>query len=373
VGVIVAQPTAGLLVGVGGFVVASTDVGGPYPARAATMIAATLGVTAAYFLGAVTAAPRWLSVLLFVAVLIGSALIGAVGPSVALMSAMVTVAFIVGAFLPSSLAADAGAALALLAGGGWALGLSLAGWSFDQRGPERRAVSAAVHACAAFLGELDPGGGGAAPSGPGVGSAPPARGGRETARQSLAAARRTLQAARPRNVPQMTPETRWLWALLYATGTLFDAIVAAGQQLQAVGRPAPPAVWHELAPAVTAMRAAVGDAAAAIGAGRRRTRAELLGRLRSLGAGVAADLEALDDPGPRQAAAASAAALTVLRRLDDAVQALIAIAAGSGPDPGWMPLAADRQRWHAVVRALRRPSPPVLRGAVRQAVGAGSP
>jgi len=130
-GVIAGHPTTGLLVGVGAFVVASTDTGGLYRARAATMTAATLGVTAAYFLGAATASPRWLSVLLFVTVLTGSALIAAAGPGVALVSTMVTIAFVIGAFLPSSLAADAGAALALLAGGGWALGLSLAGWLFD--------------------------------------------------------------------------------------------------------------------------------------------------------------------------------------------------------------------------------------------------
>jgi hypothetical protein len=116
-GVIGGQPTAGLLVGVGGFVVAGTDTGATYRTRATTMIAAALGVTTAYFLGALTAAPRWLSVLLFVGVLVGSALIGTVGPRVALVSTMITVAFITGAFLPSSLAADARAALALLAGG----------------------------------------------------------------------------------------------------------------------------------------------------------------------------------------------------------------------------------------------------------------
>jgi len=85
VGVIIGQPSAGLLVGVGAFVVASTDTGDPYRPRAATMIAATLGVTAAYFLGALTAAPRWLSLLLFVSLLAGSALIATVGTRTALV------------------------------------------------------------------------------------------------------------------------------------------------------------------------------------------------------------------------------------------------------------------------------------------------
>ncbi len=300
-GVIVGRPTPGLLVGVGAFVVASTDTGGPYRPRAATMAAATLGVTAAYFLGALTAAPRWLSVLLFVSVLAGSALIGTVGPRVALVSTMVTVAFVIGAFLPSSLAADARAALALLAGGGWALGLSLAGWPFDRRRPERRAVSAAISSCAAFLGELDPAGGEAVSSGPGA---------REAARKSLGAARQALQASLPRGRSRMAPEVRRLWALLHATGTLFDAIVAAGRQLPAAGRRG----CHPVPPAAT---------------------------------------------------------LTAMRRLDDAVQALIAVLTGPVPGPRWMPARASDQRWHAVVRAVRQPSPAVLRGAVRQATAGG--
>jgi uncharacterized membrane protein YccC len=371
-GVIGGQPTTGLLIGVGGFVVASTDTGAPYRTRATTMIAATLGVTTAFFLGAVTAAPRWLSVLLFVAVLVGSALTGTVGPRVALVSTMITVAFIIGAFLPSSLAADAAAALALLAGGGWALVLSLGGWTFDQRGPERRAVSAAINSCAAFLGDLAPAGDGVARPDPGGDVRPPGSGAREAARQSLAAARQTLQAALPRNVPQMSPEVRWLWTLLYATGTVFDAIVAARQQLQTVGPPGPRAVSDELAPAITAMRAAVGDAAAAVGTGRRRARAKLLARLTPWGASASARPEGLDhDPGSRQAVAPSAAALTVLRRLDEAVRALTAAVTGCGADPGWLPPAVRGHVWPGVIRALRQPSAAVLRGSARQAVAGG--
>jgi uncharacterized membrane protein YccC len=374
-GVTAGQPTAGLLVGVGAFVVASTDTGGPYRPRAVTMIAATLGVTAAYFLGAVTAAPRWLSVLLFVTVLAGSALIGTMGPRVALVSTMITIAFIIGAFLPSSLAADAGAALALAAGGGWALGLSLAGWFTDQWRPERRAVSAAITSCAAFLGELDSAGRDTAPSGPGA---------REPARQSLAAARQTLQASLPRSAPSMSPEIQRLWALLYATGILFDAIIAAGRQLRPAGKTGPPADSAGLAPAVTAMQAAVAGAAAAAGAGRTRARPGLVARLGPLSGAVSAQLEGLDagasaalegrgdHPAPRRAAAAPGATPTVLHALGDAVQALIAIVTGSGPEPAWMPTSAGPRRWRTVVRAVRHPSAAVLRCAVRQGVAGGA-
>ena len=285
-GVLAGHPTIGLLVGVGAFVVASTDTGGPYRPRAATMITATLGVTVAYFLGALTATPRWLSLLLLVSVLAGSALIATVGPRTAAVLTMVSIAFIIGAFLPSSPAADAGAALALLAGGGWALGLSLAGWSLDQRRPERRAVGAAISSCAAFLAELGSAGDGAAPSGPGA---------RETARQSLAAARQTLQAAHPRSAPQMTPALRWLGALLYATGALFDAIVAAGRQPAAAGQPGIPPVSPDLAAAITALQTAVTDAAAAVRNKRTYPGARHLARLRSLDATASAELESLAD------------------------------------------------------------------------------
>jgi uncharacterized membrane protein YccC len=374
VGVTVGAPAAGLLVGVGAFVVASTDTGGPYRPRAVTMITATLGVTAAYFLGSVTAAPRWLSALLFVSVLLGSALIGIIGPSVARVSTMVVVAFAIGAFLPSSLAADAGAALALLAGGTWTLGLSLAGWCFDRWRPERRAVSAAIDSCAAFLGELDPAGRDTGSAGPGS---------REAARQSLAVARQTLQASLPRHGPPTIPEIQWLWALLYASGSLFDAIIAAERRLRAAGKPGYPAGSPGAAAVVTALQAAVAGAAAAVGARRTCARAELLARLRlltraisvqleSLGSRASVELEGLDDHfWPRHAAASPPARLTALRTLGEAVQTLIAVLDRSGRKPVWMPPGMSGHQWRAVLGALRHPSTAVLRGAVRQAAAGG--
>jgi uncharacterized membrane protein YccC len=365
VGIIIGAPTAGLLVGVGAFVVASTDTGGPYRPRAVTMVTATLGITAAYFLGAVTAAPRWLSALLFVSVLAGSALLGTIGPGVALVSTMVVVAFTIGAFLPSSPAADAGAALALLAGGIWALGLSLAGWSFDRYRPERRAVSAAIDSCAVFLGELDPSGRDAES----VGS-----GSREIVRQSLAAARRALQPSLPRHVPPTIPEIQQLWALLHATGTLFDAIIAAEQQLRAADKPGHPVDPPGVAPAVTALQAAVAGAAAAAGAGRRRARAELLARLMPLTGAISAQLKSLGTRAsvePEGLDVSPPARLTALRTLGEAVQTLIAILARPGRKPTWMPPGTSGQNWRTVLRALRQPDTAALRGAVRQAAAGG--
>jgi uncharacterized membrane protein YccC len=359
-GVAVGHATAGLLVGVGAFVVASTDTGGPYRPRAVTMIAATLGTTAAYFLGAVTATPHWLSVLLFVIVLTGSALTGTTGPDVALVSTMFTIAFIIGAFLPSSLAADAGAALALLAGGGWAMGLSLAGCSFDPRRPERRAVSAAIGSCAAFIGELDPAGRGTAHSGSGA---------REAARQSLAAARQALQAARPPDGLRIAGETGRLWAALYATGALFDAIVTAERQRQVADPGERPATSQDIAPAVAALQAAVAGTAAAVRAGRAARQVAPRARLNSLGATASAEVDRLGgrlEPGPADEPTA-----TVMRRLDEAEQALIAVASGPVPDPGWIPAGASGRRWRAVAGVLRQPSPAVLRYAVQQAVAGG--
>ena len=60
-----------------------------------------------------------------------------------------------------------------------------------------------------------------------------------------------------------------------------------------------------------------------------------------------------------------------MRRLDDAVQALMALVSGSRPDPVWMPPGQRGQHWRAVAGAVSRPSPAVLRGAVRQAVAGG--
>jgi uncharacterized membrane protein YccC len=82
------------------------------------MIAATLGVTAAYFIGALTAAPRWLSVLLFVTVPAGSALIGT-----ALAMAIMPLSYSLGILIITPLSILLST---VLTGSGWLIAVSRA-------------------------------------------------------------------------------------------------------------------------------------------------------------------------------------------------------------------------------------------------------
>jgi len=85
-GIVIGRPLDGLFVAVGAFVVASTDIGGAYRARAIVLGFATLGVGGAYLVGAMTGARLWLAAPLLGLVLFASALAAALGARAAVAS-----------------------------------------------------------------------------------------------------------------------------------------------------------------------------------------------------------------------------------------------------------------------------------------------
>jgi Fusaric acid resistance protein-like len=134
-GVAVGRGIDGLFVGIGGFVVASTDVGTGYRPRAIALALATCGVASAYLAGARAGHTLWLASGLLGVILFAVGLAQATGTRGAVISTMVAVGFIVGVFLPSTLATDL-RSTALIGGGGvWAVLLCLWRWPVHRSEP----------------------------------------------------------------------------------------------------------------------------------------------------------------------------------------------------------------------------------------------
>jgi uncharacterized membrane protein YccC len=156
VGELVGDLTTGLLVGVGGFMVAQCDGGEPYPARVVRLTAATLGVGAALAAGALVGATTWLTILLVFVVTGAGGLAWALGPGVAIPSFVVAIAFLVGAALGDQ-GADPGRLFwETVAGGAWAMVLSLAPALLDVQRPLREAVARAYRALGVLVGTVGP-------------------------------------------------------------------------------------------------------------------------------------------------------------------------------------------------------------------------
>jgi uncharacterized membrane protein YccC len=226
-GIVIGRPLDGLFVAVGAFVVASTDIGGAYRSRAIVLGLATLGVGGAYLAGAVTGAWLWLAAPLLALVLFASALAAALGARAAVASTMVAIGFIVGAAMPEPPAAALGHAAAVIAGGGFAMLLSLARWPLDPGRPAVAAVTEAVESCSRFVEELT------------AAHATSARLARQATLERLADARRILREGQPSKGGTLSANRSWyLEGLLAATGDVFSATVSAMDALSGMAFPA---------------------------------------------------------------------------------------------------------------------------------------
>jgi uncharacterized membrane protein YccC len=362
VGIVVDRPADGLFVAIGAFVVASTDIGGPYRPRATVMAGTAAGVAVAYFLGTVSGDQVWLAGISLALVLFGSALVGILGPRIAVASTMVAIAFLIGTTLPSSLVADTHSTVAILVGGCFALALSLAGWPFDPWRPVVSTVAGSVDASGRYVGSLLNDG-----AADGRGTAE-----REAARSALAQARQAVEEARPRRGQHGgTDLCRRLETVVTATGRAFNAAVTARQALhRAAGRPE----YGALSPAIAAVirndEAAMADAAAAL-----RRRGAVQGShdlIKSMGAlsGLvhAARDGASPDPGRLAAFSVVGQVLPELARLNRATIDLIgAIDDPQAPSRALIP-AEPVDPWWRQVRGQLDPRMPGFRHGVRLAV-----
>jgi uncharacterized membrane protein YccC len=151
VGELTGEFTTGLFVGIGAFLVASVDPGGPYPARAFAMAVVALGTSATATVGALAGNVAWLSVLLILGVVFAGGFVAVLGPRAGIDGFIVAIAFVVGIALPSD-PPDAGRMFVeLIAGGAFAIALSVARWPLDREQPGRAIVADAYRAAARFV------------------------------------------------------------------------------------------------------------------------------------------------------------------------------------------------------------------------------
>jgi uncharacterized membrane protein YccC len=347
-GIVIGRPLDGLFVAVGAFVVASTDIGGAYRARAIVLGFATLGVGGAYLVGAMTGARLWLAAPLLGLVLFASALAAALGARAAVASTMVAIAFVVGAAMPEPFTAALGYAAAIMAGGGFAMLLSLARWPLDPGQPELAAVTEAVESCSRFVAALT------------AVHGRPARVARQTALQRLADARRTLQEAQPgKGGTRSANRSRYLEAVLTATGDVFSAAVSAMDALSGMAIPAGDPLGARLGQvigsAASSMRASV-----AVIRGRPLDEPDRLGSaVDALAAAVrAARDRASADPAQLRAFAATGRTLVELSRLAGRVTRLRRLADTTEPAGGARhgPPGPAPGRWRALTAQFRTPS-----------------
>jgi uncharacterized membrane protein YccC len=176
----------GTWMSVAGFLGALADKGGPYRTRAGTMLALTLGGGGAATLGAIVAEHPAIAIPVTFVVAVACGLARAYGTAGVSLSIGVLNIYVISLAYPPTSPGDPLARLAyVLAGGAWAMLLSLVLWPLRPYRPVREAVAAAYRAVAEYADYL------AARTG--VGGAPAPLGIRaafEVARAALATVRR---------------------------------------------------------------------------------------------------------------------------------------------------------------------------------------
>ncbi len=193
-----------MFIGIGAFILAQGDAGGPYPHRARGLSGTAVAISLAAASGALLGAPLALAAASVFVVLAASGLAPALDGPLALPAFLVAIAFIVGVALTGQIAA-ARLLWTLAAGGAFGALLSLIPWFWRPRGPERDAVAAAYRAVARFADARSPEQLAAC---------------RQATITALTAARDTVAQARSRGADGLA-------GALYGAGAVFDALVSS--------------------------------------------------------------------------------------------------------------------------------------------------
>jgi uncharacterized membrane protein YccC len=350
-GILIGRPLDGLFVAVGAFVVASTDIGGAYRARAVALVLATLAVGGAYLTGAVTGAWLWLAAPLLALVLFASVLAAVLGARAAAASTMVAIGCVVGVAMPEPPSIALGYAAAIIAGGGFAMLLSLARWPLNPSQPALVAVTEAVELCARFAEELT------------TAHATPARLARQATLQRLTDARRILREGQPSKGGTLSTNRSWYFeGLLAATGDVFSATVSAMDALSGTTISAGDPLGARLEEVIRSAASSVRTSAEII----RSRPVDEPDRLDSAVAALAAAVhaardQASADPAQLRAFAATGRILVELSRLAGQVTRLRRLAGTTDPPARalYRPPGPAPGRWRTLTAQFRTPSPTV--------------
>jgi uncharacterized membrane protein YccC len=146
-------------VALGGWLATFADPGGPYPLRAATLLAYVAVSAASIAAGSIAAIHPWSGIVLLFLWAVGCALLRVYGEAAGTVGSLALIAFCIalGTPVPDLGALELRTAL-FAAGGLWAAGLALALWPVHPYRPVRRAIAACHHALAAHVHNLDAGG-----------------------------------------------------------------------------------------------------------------------------------------------------------------------------------------------------------------------
>lgn len=233
VGRAVGQPALGSMVAIGALYVSLTDVGGFFRSRALTMAVATAGAVVAALIGTLAGGTLWLALAVAFLVAFAGGLVGIYGTAGNKISFCILATFVITLGLSGGAAVALERAVAVLAGGLWALLLSLWLWPTRPYQPAREAVAAYYRALRAFLARVPREGddtGGINPRATAA-NAPERAAVLEAAkkvRDALLAVRASAHGA--------SPEGERLMLLALRADSLFDAAVAVAESLAVAAR-----------------------------------------------------------------------------------------------------------------------------------------
>jgi uncharacterized membrane protein YccC len=232
VGQLLGQSTFALLVAMGGLNVAASDTGGFFRLQILSLLATTVGITVAAFLGTLAGNTPWGAMLVTLAAALVVGLAGAFGNTVSRASFPVLMALLIMLGRPGNVSSALAHGEALLLGAGWAMALSLLLTLVQRRQPGKNAVVAYYRSIQTFLDKA----GEVALKGQDE-SAPWEN---ATQNEHKAALQAHLTASTTLNsglsaLFQMTAQDRRLFSLLLAADRLFDAAVDLLEDLEKAG------------------------------------------------------------------------------------------------------------------------------------------
>jgi uncharacterized membrane protein YccC len=151
VGQLLGQSPFALLVAMGGLNVAASDTGGFFRLQILSLLATTVGITVAAFLGTLAGNTPWGAMLVTLAATLVVGLAGAFGNTVSRASFPVLMALLIMLGRPGNVSSALAHGEALLLGAGWAMALSLLLTLVQRRQPGKNAVVAYYRSIQTFL------------------------------------------------------------------------------------------------------------------------------------------------------------------------------------------------------------------------------
>lgn len=144
-----------MTIALGALLVSLTDVGGPYRTKATVMGTATIGIAVSGLVGTLVGGYPWLAIPLMFLWGFGSGFAYVYGNTAAIVGLVVTLSFLSAIYLPRDFAAALKGFVQYIAGGVWAMLLSLVVWPLKPYQPLRDVIANCYSSLSMFIAAFD--------------------------------------------------------------------------------------------------------------------------------------------------------------------------------------------------------------------------